>query len=437
MWDAISRLHSTATSADEELVLSEHQVSIKQIKADPQVYLFDCSRVGAPGQAGTVLGITRAQIVELVCLQGDARAAIRDGSRAEVALCVPITSLESADEYNKDPTALQIKLSPTCSWSEIRSDGRVGLRFGGVRVYRMGAKKVAQALQLVHSRLLQQLTGRPGAALAPARARPASAPRTLMCALDFDQTITRRDHVKPAREPNLAALIGTPRIALMQEMCRQLVQSGVVLCVVSLNWKVAIQPVLKKLGLLELLDAVYDQPDVLRFQNKQNFMLHLMQQHGIQPQHCVLVDDQQNNLVGAPCKAVLVRDRGGIQAREVVEIFAALGLVAQTPQNGASALNGHAAGAGAVSTGHVYRANKNNHNNSSSSSSSNSNNNNNSSSRRSSSNTRSDAGPQPSYNAAARDTAACDTAAHAAAAAWMMSAERAHILKSFLCSACI
>jgi hypothetical protein len=39
-------------------------------------------------------------------------------------------------------------------------------------------------------------------------------------------------------------------------MCRQLVQSGVLVCVVSLNWKVVIEPVLNKLGILGLLDGV-------------------------------------------------------------------------------------------------------------------------------------------------------------------------------------
>jgi len=45
--------------------------------------------------------------------------------------------------------------------------------------------------------------------------------------------------------------------------------------------------------------------------------------------NCVLVDDQEGNLYGAPCKTVLVRERGGMRAREVVEIFFSLGIVAQ------------------------------------------------------------------------------------------------------------
>ena len=46
--------------------------------------------------------------------------------------------------------------------------------------------------------------------------------------------------------------------------------------------------------------------------------------------NCVLVDDQEGNLYGAPCKTVLVRERGGMRAREVVEVFLSLGIVAQT-----------------------------------------------------------------------------------------------------------
>ena len=50
--------------------------------------------------------------------------------------------------------------------------------------------------------------------------------------------------------------------------------------------------------------------------------------------NCVLVDDQEGNLYGAPCKTVLVRERGGIKAREVVDIFCSLGIVAQTAVTG-------------------------------------------------------------------------------------------------------
>jgi len=284
------------------------QVSIHHIKADSSIWFFDCWS----GQAATVLAITRSCILELTCPNGDARAAIREGSLALVALCVPFLGLESADEHGHDPTALQMKLQT-----------------GVERVYRMGAREVAQALQLLHNRLLQQITGRQSGTLARFFTRFTS--RTFMCALDFDQTITRIQHFDYSREPNLALLIGSSRVGLIQEMCRQLVQSGVVLCVVSLNMKLAIMPVLKKLDVLSLLDGVYDTHDVSPAQSKQNFMLHLMHMHRIQPENCVLVDDHPGNLVSAPCKTVQVQ-RGGIKALEVIQIFSTLGLLSQQPQ---------------------------------------------------------------------------------------------------------
>jgi hypothetical protein len=103
-------------------------VSIHHIKADSSIWFFDCWS----GQAATVLAISRSCILELTCPNGDARAAIREGSVAFVALCAPFLELESADEYGHDPTALQMKLQT-----------------GVERVYRMGAREVAQALQLL------------------------------------------------------------------------------------------------------------------------------------------------------------------------------------------------------------------------------------------------------------------------------------------------
>jgi beta-phosphoglucomutase-like phosphatase (HAD superfamily) len=288
-------------------------VSIHHIKADSSIWFFDCWS----GQAATVLAISRSCILELTCPNGDARAAIREGSVAFVALCAPFLELESADEYGHDPTALQMKLQT-----------------GVERVYRMGAREVAQALQLLHSRLLKQITGRQSGALARFFTRFGTL--RSMCALDFDQTITRVAQFDYTLEPDLAMLLGSSRVGLIQEMCRQLVQCGVVLCVVSLNVKIAIIPVLKKLGIFALMDGVYDIQDVAAAQGrKQNFMHHLMQMHNIQPENCVLVDDHPDNLVSAPCKTVQVQP-GGIKAREVIQIFSTLGLLAQQQQQKAS-----------------------------------------------------------------------------------------------------
>ena len=291
------------------------QVSIHHIKADSSIWFFDCWS----GQAATVLAITRSCILELTCPNGDARASIREGSDAVVALCVPFLGLESADEYGHDPTALQMKLQT-----------------GIERIYRMGAREVAQALQLLHNRLLQQITGRQSGTLARIFTRFTS--RTLMCALDFDLTITRIEWFDSNQKPDLALLVGSSRVGLIQEMCRQLVQSGVVLCVVSLNMKAAIMPILKALGILSLVDGVYDLHDVHPVQGKQNFMLHLMKLHSIQPENCVLVDDHPGNLVSAPCKTVQVQ-RGGIKALEVIQIFSTLGLLAQQQQHQALAVS--------------------------------------------------------------------------------------------------
>jgi len=272
------------------------------------------------GAVDVALAVSPLRLVELTVTGGDVRAAIASGAQANIVASASIGHLESMEQHHNDPNALQVRFTG-------------GL---GTRVYRMGAAKVLQVMHLLQTRLIESFVAQSGVMTQmmqnplnsqQAGASPGSLPRALLCALDFDQTVTRKDSVKNLRNIDLSSLIGSHRITLVQNLCTLLAKSGVVLIVLSFNVRKVIVPVLQKLGVLSLFQNIYDQNDIAPFQSKQNFMGHLMHKKSIRPENCVLVDDHVGNLQGAPCKTVLVRERKGIGALEVREIFSSLRLL--------------------------------------------------------------------------------------------------------------
>jgi hypothetical protein len=156
-------------------------------------------------------------------------------------------------------------------------------------------------------------------------------PRKLLCALDFDRTITQKDFRRSScissqklcvSHPDLSSVIGCHRIMLLTELCQYLNHRGVILVVVSLNSRKAIEQVLKKLGVSSLFTHIYDKENVLSSGDKQKLMQHLMAIYGMSAEDsCLLVDDQESNLVAAPCSTLLVREGRGVGARECRQII--------------------------------------------------------------------------------------------------------------------
>jgi len=274
------------------------------------------------GAVDLALAVSPLWFVELTVTGGDVRAAIASGAQANIVASASIGHLESMEQHHNDPNALQVRFTG-------------GL---GTRVYRMGAAKVLQVMRLLQTRLIESIGAQSGVMTqimqnplnsqqAVASPGPLPLPRALLCALDFDQTVTRKNSVTNLYNIDLSSLIGSHRITLVQNLCTLLAKSGVILIVLSFNVRKAIVPVLQKLGVLSLFQNIYDQNDIAPFQSKQNFMGHLMHKKSIRPENCVLVDDHVGNLKGAPCNTVLVRERKGIGALEVREIFSSLRLL--------------------------------------------------------------------------------------------------------------
>ena len=127
--------------------------------------------------------------------------------------------------------------------------------------------------------------------------------------------------------------------------------------VVSFNTRKVISPVLQQLDVLHHFHAIYDHAAILRVAGgkeapggggssssgggggdggegdgrKQALVAHLMLQHNVNAENCVLVDDDNLNLAGAACKTVLVRGGRGLGPFEVRGILASLRLLAHPP----------------------------------------------------------------------------------------------------------
>jgi len=207
--------------------------------------------------------------------------------------------------------------------------------FAGVKealVVRMGAAKAHKLSQLIQRLFVDCVA----AHCIPAPA--ASAP--MLCALDFDGVITRKRCPAKDAAADLSSVIGRHRTTLLQALCELLAQSRVTLVVVSFNSRKVIEAILEKLNVRYLFHAIYDQAAMPRLGTKEDrqgesagagrkqiLLEHLMCQHKVSSDKCVLVDDDHLNLAGARCKTVLVRGGRGLGALEVRQILQHLGLL--------------------------------------------------------------------------------------------------------------
>jgi phosphoglycolate phosphatase-like HAD superfamily hydrolase len=156
-------------------------------------------------------------------------------------------------------------------------------------------------------------------------------------------------------DADLASIIGRHRAHLLRALCLLLAQLDVILVVVSFNSRKVISPVLQQLDVLHYFHAIYDHAAILRVAGgkeapggggsssssgggggggsvgdgrKQALLAHLMLQHNVSAENCVLVDDDNLNLAGAACKTVLVRGGRGLGPLEVRGILDSLRLLA-------------------------------------------------------------------------------------------------------------
>jgi len=132
-----------------------------------------------------------------------------------------------------------------------------------------------------------------------------------LVAFDFDNTITESTIVGDEVVFNMG---DASRVAMLRTLFMDLHKSGVILIVVSLNFRKTIQDVLAEYGLLDFFFKIYDRNNVWKENvgTKQKFMEFLMAHNELNPALCVLVDDQASNLINAPCNVVQIEEVGGI-----------------------------------------------------------------------------------------------------------------------------
>jgi hypothetical protein len=139
--------------------------------------------------------------------------------------------------------------------------------------------------------------------------------RRAVAAFDFDNTITESTIEDGTGDNEVVYNMGCVcRVNALRTLFRDLRACGVMLIVVSLNMRKNIERILDQHGLLEFFTAIYDRNDIWRIdvRTKQNFMQLFMDKYDVKASHCVLLDDQSNNLENAPCTVIEIKGPGGI-----------------------------------------------------------------------------------------------------------------------------
>ena len=293
---------------------------MEKMKADG-AHLVKCVRMAGGQQLlakDVFLAVTPSKIVEIACPE----TPMEEATEPIVLMEASMETLESMEGELGDPNALRLQFTGV----------------SGTRVYRMGAAKSMKLMGLLQAHLVDQIIHND--CFSPSARSHVRAnrmhdvifkPRKLLCALDFDRTITQKDFRRSScissqrlcvSYPDLSSVIGSHRIMLLTELCKYLNHRGVILVVVSLNSRKAIEQVLKKLGVSSLFKHIYDKENVVSYGDKQKLMQHLMAIYGMSAEDsCLLVDDQESNLVAAPCSTLLVREGRGVGARECRQII--------------------------------------------------------------------------------------------------------------------
>ena len=144
-----------------------------------------------------------------------------------------------------------------------------------------------------------------------------------LAAFDFDNTITESTSEPKYCGDEIVFNMGSAsRVLALRTLFVELRKSGVILIVVSLNFRETIENVFAEYGLLEFFFRIYDRTNVWaqHIGTKQILMENRIIFNQLNPVLCVLVDDQPDNLVDAPCNVVEIRGPGGITMKHDYEI---------------------------------------------------------------------------------------------------------------------
>jgi FMN phosphatase YigB (HAD superfamily) len=150
-----------------------------------------------------------------------------------------------------------------------------------------------------------------------------SSNKRALAAFDFDNTITESTCDDKTTRNGIVFNMGSARrINKLRILFRDLKGSGVILIVLSLNFRETIQNVLGEHGLLEFFSGIYDRHDIWQkgILTKQMFIKIFMEMYSVDRSRCVLVDDQITNLINAPCCCVEIKGPGGIRNEHDSEI---------------------------------------------------------------------------------------------------------------------
>ena len=112
------------------------------------------------------------------------------------------------------------------------------------------------------------------------------------------------------------------RLQRLRPLFEDLKRNGVILIVVSLNFRNAIEKILFKHGLLFFSSRIYDRNDVWRKDvlTKQVFIKLFIDKYKVHLSRCVLVDDQRSNIENAPCRVIKIKYAGGIRKENDFQI---------------------------------------------------------------------------------------------------------------------
>jgi len=144
-----------------------------------------------------------------------------------------------------------------------------------------------------------------------------------LAAFDFDNTITESTIDPKFYGGKTVFNMGSAsRVLALRKLFADLCKSGVDLIVVSLNIRETIENVLSEYGLLEFFIRIYDRTNVWaqHIRTKQILMENIITCYHFNPKLCVLVDDQPDNLVNAPCNIVEIQGPGGLTMKHDYQI---------------------------------------------------------------------------------------------------------------------
>jgi len=169
--------------------------------------------------------------------------------------------------------------------------------------------QLQQQQQQIQQQLIQQQP--PSPVLIPLKKK--------LCALDFDLTITCKQVFvwNNTDEIDLNDVLGPHRVTMIASLFQRLITAGVTIVIVTFNLKWVVEAVLRRLGVLNFVTQIYDRAEVHQAGGKPALMGMLNNIYGVTPEDSILVDDDRNNLIGAPCRTIFVQGEAGMQPSHI------------------------------------------------------------------------------------------------------------------------